>query len=60
MFGLAAILLPVMFAALAILVHAPMLLADPTSHMTWAGNAINLALTAAAWVTTGTLSSRRG
>jgi hypothetical protein len=32
------------------LVHLPLLLANPTAHMSWVINAINLALTGAAWV----------
>jgi uncharacterized membrane protein YphA (DoxX/SURF4 family) len=47
---LAAILLTVMFAAFTPLVHVPMLLADPSSSMNWTENAVNLALTGAAWV----------
>jgi uncharacterized membrane protein len=47
---LAALLLTVMYAAFTPLVHLPMLLADPASHDEWSENALNLALTAVAWV----------
>jgi uncharacterized membrane protein YphA (DoxX/SURF4 family) len=47
--SLAAIALTVMFAVFGALVHLPLLLADPHSHMSWVMNAINLALTGAAW-----------
>lgn len=46
---LAAILLTVMFGSFSVLVHLPLLLADPHSHLSWVMNAINLALTGAAW-----------
>jgi uncharacterized membrane protein YphA (DoxX/SURF4 family) len=46
---LAAILLTVMFATFSVLVHLPLLIADPHSHLNWVMNAINLALTGAAW-----------
>jgi uncharacterized membrane protein YphA (DoxX/SURF4 family) len=45
----AAILLTAMYAGFALLVHAPMLLADPSSHWIWSENALNLALTGVAW-----------
>ncbi len=47
---LAAILLTVMFASFALLVHAPMLLADHSNHMIWSENALNFAVMGAAWV----------
>jgi hypothetical protein len=54
---LAAILLTVMFASFTPLVHVPMLLADPSSHfMNWTENALNLALTGAAWVVADSLA----
>jgi uncharacterized membrane protein YphA (DoxX/SURF4 family) len=53
---LAAILLTVMFAFFTPLVHVPMLLADSSSHMNWSENALNLALTGAAWVVADSLS----
>jgi uncharacterized membrane protein YphA (DoxX/SURF4 family) len=46
---LAAILLTTMFAVFSLLVHLPLLLADPHHHLSWVMNAINLALTGAAW-----------
>jgi len=47
---LAAILLTIMFASFTPLVHLPMLLADPSNRYIWSENALNLALTGAAWV----------
>jgi uncharacterized membrane protein YphA (DoxX/SURF4 family) len=44
----AAILLTAMFAGFGLLVHLPLLLGDP-SHLNWVMNAVNLALTGAAW-----------
>ena len=46
---LAAILLTVMFATFSVLVHLPTLAAGPHNHLNWVINAINLALTGAAW-----------
>src|SRR5258708_11827768 len=46
----AAILLTAMFASFTVLVHLPLLLGDPLSHDNWGENAINIALTGAAWV----------
>jgi uncharacterized membrane protein len=58
---LAAILLTAMFASFTPLVHLPMLLADPSSHMNWSENALNLALIGAAWVVADSLARpRRG
>jgi uncharacterized membrane protein YphA (DoxX/SURF4 family) len=54
---LAAIALTVMFAVFGALVHLPLLLADPHSHMGWVMNAINLALTGAAWALATLLKS---
>ena len=56
---LAAILLTVMFAAFTPLVHAPTLLADPSSHNIWSENALNLALIGAAWVVADSLARPR-
>lgn len=59
---LASLLVTVMFASFSALVHIPLLLADPRSHLNWVMNAMNLALTGAAWVTAdalGALSRRR-
>jgi uncharacterized membrane protein YphA (DoxX/SURF4 family) len=55
---LAAILLTAMFASFTPLVHVPMLLADPSSHMNWTENAVNLALTGAAWVVADSFARR--
>jgi uncharacterized membrane protein YphA (DoxX/SURF4 family) len=52
---LAAILLTIMFALFTVLVHVPMLLADPSSHWIWSENALNLALIGAAWVVADSL-----
>jgi uncharacterized membrane protein YphA (DoxX/SURF4 family) len=46
----AAILLTAMYVSFTLLVHGPMLLADPNSHWIWAENALNLALIGDAWV----------
>jgi uncharacterized membrane protein len=56
---LAAILLTVMFASFTPLVHVPMLLADPSGTMTWSENALNIALTGAAWVVADSFSPSR-
>jgi uncharacterized membrane protein YphA (DoxX/SURF4 family) len=56
---LAAILLTAMYASFTLLVHAPMLLADPSSRMTWSENALNLALIGAAWVVADSLAAIR-
>jgi uncharacterized membrane protein YphA (DoxX/SURF4 family) len=53
---LAAILLTTMFASFTPLVHLPMLVAHPSSHMNWSENALNLALVGAAWVVADSLS----
>jgi uncharacterized membrane protein YphA (DoxX/SURF4 family) len=53
---LAAILLTAMLACFAILVHLPMLLADPSSNMNWTEAVINLVLMGAAWVVADSLS----
>jgi uncharacterized membrane protein YphA (DoxX/SURF4 family) len=55
---LAAILLTAMFASFTPLVHVPMLLADP-SRWNWSENALNLALTGAAWVVADSLARPR-
>jgi uncharacterized membrane protein YphA (DoxX/SURF4 family) len=55
---LAAILLTVMFACFTLLVHLPMLLADPSSHTNWSENALNLALIGVAWVVADSLARR--
>jgi len=56
---LASRLLTVMLAAFGALVWAPALLAQPREHMVWAGNAINLALTGAAWAVADSMAGRR-
>ena len=60
----AAILLTVMYASFTLLVHGPMLLADPANPFIWTENAANLVLTAVAWVVADSLgapaSSREG
>ena len=56
---LAAILLTAMYASFAVLVHGPMLLADPSSHGVWSENALNLALTGVAWVMADSLPARQ-
>jgi len=52
---LAAILLTAMYASFTPLVHLPMLLADASAYETWTENALNLALTGAAWVVADSL-----
>jgi uncharacterized membrane protein len=49
-------LLVLMFVGFGALVWAPMLKADLHSHFAWGGNAINLALIAAAWVLAESIS----
>ena len=56
---LAAVLLTAMYAAFTPLVHLPLLLADPSSYGNWTENALNLALTGAAWVVADSLAPRR-
>ena len=53
---LAAILLTAMFASFTLLVHMPMLLADPSSHWIWSENTLNLALIGSAWVVADSLA----
>lgn len=55
---LAAILLTIMFASFTVLVHIPMLLADPASQWIWNENAVNLVLIGAAWVVADSLRGR--
>ncbi len=52
-------LLTLMLAAFGALVWAPALFAQPREHMVWAGNAMNLALTGAAWVVADSIASQR-
>ena len=56
---LAAIALTAMYASFTVLVHGPMLLADPSSHTNWSENAINIALIGAAWVVADSLTRRK-
>ena len=56
---MAAWLVTLMFVGFAVLVHAPLLQADSASHLNWVLNAINLALTGAAWVVADSLGERR-
>jgi uncharacterized membrane protein YphA (DoxX/SURF4 family) len=53
---LAAILLTVMLACFTLLVHGPMLLADPSRYVIWTENAVNLAVMGAAWVVADSLT----
>ena len=46
---LAAVCVTAMFGSFSILVHLPLILTDAKAHMGWVMNAINLALTGAAW-----------
>jgi len=52
---LAACLLTAMYASFTLLVHGPMLLADPSNHFIWTENALNLALIGVAWVVADSL-----
>jgi uncharacterized membrane protein YphA (DoxX/SURF4 family) len=56
---LASRLLTVMLVVFSALVWAPSLFTDPHVHLTWAGNAINLAFIGAAWVIADSLASRQ-
>jgi hypothetical protein len=56
---LATILLTAMFASFALLVHGPMLLADPSSHTILSENVLNFAVMGAAWVVADSLVKRR-
>jgi uncharacterized membrane protein YphA (DoxX/SURF4 family) len=53
---LAAVLLTIMFALFSVMVHIPMVIADPKNHWIWNENAVNLALIGAAWVVADSLS----
>lgn len=55
---LAAYLVTAMFAVFGALVWAPLLADKSGDHMTWAGNAINLALIGAAWVVADAAAGR--
>lgn len=56
----AAQLLTAMFVGFGLFVWAPQIFASPQAHMTWAGNAINLAFIAAAWVMADSVAMRSG
>jgi uncharacterized membrane protein YphA (DoxX/SURF4 family) len=56
---LAAILLTAMYASFTPLVHVPIVLANPSIYFNWTENALNLALTGAAWVVADSLAQRR-
>jgi uncharacterized membrane protein YphA (DoxX/SURF4 family) len=53
---LAAILLTAMFVSFTLLVHLPMLIADPSNHFIWTENALNLALIGVAWIVADSLA----
>lgn len=55
----AARLLTAMFGVFTALVWLPIVLAEPGSHVAWAGNAMNLALIGAAWVVANAISASR-
>lgn len=57
--GLAAYLLTAEILGFEIFVWIPKLVAGPHQHFNWAGNAINLAMMAAAWVVADALSAPR-
>jgi hypothetical protein len=48
-----------MYVSFTLLVHGPMLLADPSSRMNWSENTLNLALIGAAWVVADSLARPR-
>jgi uncharacterized membrane protein len=52
-------LLTVMYILFGILVHARILLADPTKHESWQEHAVNLALAGAAWIVADSLAARK-
>jgi uncharacterized membrane protein len=56
---LAAILLTAMYASFTLLVHGPMLVADPSSHWIWSENALNIALIGVAWIVADSLAQPR-
>jgi uncharacterized membrane protein YphA (DoxX/SURF4 family) len=56
---LAARLLTAMILSFGALVWAPSLIANPTTHVFWSGNAINLALAAAAWTVADMIAGQR-
>ena len=54
---LAALLLTAMYGSFTLLVHLPMLIANPRNGYTWSENALNLALIGAAWVVADSLKA---
>jgi uncharacterized membrane protein YphA (DoxX/SURF4 family) len=56
---LAAILLTAMYVSFTVLVHTPMLVADPASHTNWSESALNIALIGVAWVVADSLARPR-
>lgn len=56
---LAARLLTIMFAIYGVLIWIPNLFAAPEGHMVWAGNGVNLALVASAWIVADRSEARR-
>jgi uncharacterized membrane protein YphA (DoxX/SURF4 family) len=52
----AAVLLTIMYASFTPLVHVPMVVANPSNHFIWSENALNLILTAVAWVVADSLA----
>jgi uncharacterized membrane protein YphA (DoxX/SURF4 family) len=55
---LAAYLLTAMFLVFQALVHAPLLMAAPTSHLSWVMNGMNLALVGAAWIVADSIQQK--
>lgn len=56
---LAARLVTAMFVGFGLLVWAPQLFSAPHAHISWGGNAINLALIGAAWVMADAIAAKR-
>jgi len=56
---LATILLTIMYASFTPLVHVPILLGDHASYFNWTENALNLALTGAAWAVADSLGRQK-
>jgi uncharacterized membrane protein YphA (DoxX/SURF4 family) len=52
-------LLTAMLVTFGVLIWVPALFAQPREHMVWAANAINLALTGAAWAVADSIASHR-
>jgi uncharacterized membrane protein YphA (DoxX/SURF4 family) len=57
---LAARLLTAMFIVFGVLVHAPLIIADPHTHFNWAANAMNFALIGAAWLMAASVGQPAG